>query len=135
MRTVAHSCGVYTFGANAVPAACHANPVAVPIVVRALVPALHSIPPVILEAASTCGAGRLRRAVDVVVEDHDVVVPARGEMPSQGKAHDAESEESHVSCVHRQLRCAFTAGSSRGERAASRAPTADPARDATGRTS
>ncbi len=40
--------------------------VAVPIVVRALVPALHAIPPAVIEAASTCGAGRVRRAVDVV---------------------------------------------------------------------
>ena len=39
--------------------------VAVPIVVRTVVPALRAIPASMSEAAATCGAGRLRRAVEV----------------------------------------------------------------------
>lgn len=40
--------------------------VAAPIVIRALVPAIHAIPPLLGEAAATCGANRVRRWVEVV---------------------------------------------------------------------
>lgn len=41
--------------------------VAAPIVIRALVPALRGVPPLLIDAAATCGAGRLRRGIEVVV--------------------------------------------------------------------